>query len=85
VVHVLAGDQALEELDHVGRPAGDITRQLLQHGDRALAPTIGNGVRDLGAAADDGRRDAVQRTIADQIADVRDRPLGAGLDERVIV
>ena len=60
-------------------------RQLLEHQRRALAPAIGDGVGDLGARRGDLRRHAVQRPIADQVADIGRDPVGAGLDELVVV
>ena len=81
VIHVLAGRQALKELDDMRGPAGHVTCQLLQHRGRAFAAAIGDRMRDLGAARDDGGDDAVQWAIANQIADVRDRPFGAGFDD----
>ena len=85
MIHVLRGGELLEELHRMRRPVGDVARQLLEHQRRALAAAIGDGVGDLGARRGDARRDAVQRPIADQIADIGRDPLGAGFDELVVV
>ena len=50
-----------------------------------LRRRIGDGVGDLGARRRDARRHAVQRPVADQVADVGRHPVGAGLDELVVV
>ncbi len=67
-----------------GQPVTSL-RQLLEHQRRALAAAIGDGVGDLGARRGDLRRHAVQRPVADQVADVGHHPVGAGLDELVVV
>ena len=85
MIHVLAGFEPLKELDHPRVPAGDVARQLLQHGGRAFAPPVGDGVRHFGARADGARGHAVHRPVADQVADVRRHPLGAGLDELIVI
>ena len=46
---------------------------------------IADGVGDLGPGAGDAGGRAVQRPVADQAADVGRRPVGAGLDELVVV
>ena len=85
VVHVLRGAQALEVFDRAGVPAGDIARQLFEHQRRALASAQGNGVRHFGARAGGLGRGLVQAAVADEVADVGHRPLGAGLDEQIVV
>jgi hypothetical protein len=85
VVHVLRRDQMLEELDDARVPPGDVARQLLQHGGCSLAPAKRNGMRHLGARARDPGRNSMQPAIADQVADVRHDPFGAGLDELVVI
>ena len=77
--------EPLKELNHPRVPAGDVARQLLEHGRRAFAPPVRDGVGDLGARADGARGHAVQRPVADQVADVGRHPLGAGLDELIVV
>ncbi len=57
---------------------------LLQREHRALAPAVADRVGDFGAAVG-GRGDLVDRVVADQVADVRDDPRRAGLDELVVV
>ena len=59
--------------------------ELLEHRRRALAPAVADRVRDLGPRRRDLRHDAVQRPVADQVADVRRDPRRAGLDELVVV
>ena len=85
VVHVLRGHDALEILHGARVPAGHVARELLQHQRRALAPAQGDGVRHLGARAGHLGRDAVQALVADEVADIGHGPVGAGLDEQVVV
>ena len=85
VVDVRRRGQQPVELDHLGGPAGYITDHLLQHRDGALALPVGDRVRDHRPAADAGpglgAQVARQSDEPDQVCDVGDRPLGAGLDE----
>jgi hypothetical protein len=56
---------------------------LLEHGHRALAATVADGVRDqcpLGASPQAG---AAQAVDTDEVAEVRHDPVLAGLDEPV--
>ena len=85
VVHVLRRAEQLEELDRAGGPAGDVGRELLEDGDGALAPPVADRVRDLGPRRGDGGHDPVQRPVADEVADVGRDPVGARLDELVVV
>ena len=85
VVHVLRRAEQLEVLDRARVPAGDVARELLEHRRRALAPAERDRVRDLGAREPARAAERVQRLVADQVADVGDRPVGAGLDELVVV
>ena len=85
---MLRGRQPLEKLDDARVPAGHILRKLLERGNRALAPTVADGVRHLRARAADAGHLAtqiVQRAVADQIADVRRDPVRASFDEMVVV
>ena len=53
--HLVPAEQ-LEELDGVGRPAGDVPGQLLEHRYGALAAPVVDGLGDVGPDADgDGR------------------------------
>ncbi|MEZ4612654.1 MAG: hypothetical protein R2838_20830 [Caldilineaceae bacterium] len=85
MVQVLGGRQRLEELDDARIPVGDVPGQLFQHGRGALAPAEGDGIGHLGARAADGGHDAVERPVADQVADVGHDPRRAGLDEEIVV
>ena len=85
MVHPLGGGDHQEIFDHARRPAGDVARELLQHRGGSQAPPEADGVGDLGPGAGDARGRAVQRPIADQAADVGRCPVGAGLDELVVV
>ena len=59
--------------------------ELLEHRDGALAPAVADRVGDLGARRRELRHDAVQRPVADEVADVRRDPRRARLDELVVV
>ena len=85
VVHVLGGGKLFEEFNGAGGPVGDVARQLFQHGSRALAAAIGNRVGHFGTRRRNGRRHAIQWPVANQVADVGRHPVGAGLDELVVV
>ena len=85
MVEVLRRRQQLEELDGTRVPAGHVARELLEHRRGPLSPAVGDRVRDLGARAADHLGQAVQRAVAEQVADVRRHPLRAGLDELVVV
>ena len=64
---------------------GDVDGHLLEREQRALAAAVADRVGDLGAAVGAGRRDLVDRVVADQVADVGDDPRRARLDELVVV
>ena len=103
VLEVLRPPEQLEELDGVGRPAGDVPRELLEHGQRALAAAVVDRLRHVGARADGDRRPQVgprqvgeqlvgrrraaaaveEEVVRDEVADVRDHPVAARLDEEV--
>ena len=85
VVHVLGGGQLLEELDRVRAPSGDIAGQLFQDERGALASAEPDGVGNFGARAGDAGRHSVDFLEADQAADIRDDPRGAGFDELIVV
>ncbi len=83
VVEVLGGGQTREEFHRRRRPAGGVPRQLLQHGDGALAPSVAQGVghpRPQAEAFDGG-----QRADAQKVGQVGHGPGLAGLDEAVVV
>ena len=76
VVELLGPAQKFEERDGVGAPAGDVTRQLLEHRQGALAAPVGDRLGDVGPGVLPGlaerteRGRAVERDVADQVADV---------------
>jgi hypothetical protein len=80
------------------RPATDVGDQLLERGQGALAAAQGDGPRDLATRSDDplaqSALEGVGATavagglaglVADQLAEVGDQLLAAGLDEPVVV
>ena len=69
----------------MGAPAGDVSSELLQNQDRALAAPKGDGVGDCGAGTGYRGCHAIDRLIADQVADIGNDPRRARLDELVIV
>lgn len=83
VIDVLVLDQALEELDRDARPAGGVTRHLFQHGAGALALPVGERVGDIGAQR--ALAELAQGTRSDEIAEIGDDPVLAGLDEPIVV
>ena len=85
MLHVLGITEDLEELQRVRPPSGNVTSQLLQHKHRSLAAAQGDGLRNLCARIVHRRRDAPDGLVADQVANVRNNPLRAGLDEKVVV
>ena len=82
---MLRGRESQEILDRRSIPPGHIARELLEHGGRSFAPPVRDRVRDLGARAPQRPLRAVQPAISDEIADVRHRPVGARLDEEIVV
>src|SRR2546421_3934684 len=85
VFHVLRRRKQLKKLDDVCIPARRIARELFEHGGRTLASPVGERVRDLCAVAETSIGPSEECARADQIADVRHSPLGAGLDELIVV
>ncbi|TMQ06585.1 MAG: hypothetical protein E6J91_37570 [Deltaproteobacteria bacterium] len=71
-----------EALDDLALPAGDVGDQLLEHPRRALAPPVVDRLGDIDAAA--ALVERRHHAGRDQIADVRDRPVVAEIDERVV-
>ncbi len=72
MVEVLGPPQQLEELDCVGAPAGDVTRQLLQHRQGALASPVVDRLGDIDPGPRPGVVDGV---VGHQVADVGDDPI----------
>ena len=73
--------QSPEELDELGIPAGDVEGDLLEDGQRPLAPPVVDRlghVQPLAASVEVGHQVGRQ-----QVADVRDDPVVAGLDRLV--
>ncbi len=87
VVEVLGRRQPLEELDGARGPAGHVARQLLQHRGGPLAPPVAEGVGNDRALAQRPQpvRDRQQPADIEEVAEVGDDPLVAGLDEPVVV
>ena len=85
VLRVLRRPEQLKELDGLGPPAGDVVGELLEHGQRPLAPSVRERVGDVAAHAAGLRADRVEPPHAEQFADVGDDPGVAGLDEPVLV
>jgi len=84
MVHVLAGRHAPEILDRPGGPAGDVARQLLHDGGRALAPPVGDRIGHFRPVSDRHALDRVKRAISDGPPDIGRRPIRAGLDEEIV-
>ncbi len=88
MIDVLRACRSLEELHSLASPTGDIARQLLEHGRRAFAPAVRQGVGDVASLAEGGlgaRRHAGERPHAKQVGNVGHDPFVAGLDEPVVV
>jgi hypothetical protein len=82
VVQVLRRREQLEGLVGTRGQAGHVARELLEHGGGALAPPVRDRVSDLRPGAE---RLHGQPGHAEQVADVREHPLRAGLHELVVV
>src|SRR6185437_10621016 len=85
IAHVLRHSEALKELDGDSRPLRHIRRELIEYGQCSLAAAYADGIGDLRARHGVPRGDGPDGPIADEIADIRDRPLRAGLDEQIVV
>jgi hypothetical protein len=82
VVEVLVPRQAFAHLHRMHRPARERVHQRLHRAQRALAPAVMNGARDVGAQ---GARLAREVGDAQQVGEVGDDPVVAGFDEEVVV
>ena len=69
-----------ERLDDVRVPAGHVPGDLLEHGQRALAPTVVDRLCDLEPLT---ARVTADEVGVEQVADVGDHPVIAGLDRLV--
>ena len=85
-------DTSLRVLDRPAWPLGGVGRETLDGGERSLGPPVTDGVGDLAAAA--GRVEGIKRAgcrrpdggaegDVDQVGEVGDEPVLAGLDEPV--
>ncbi len=87
VVQVLGRDEQPEVLDEVRRPAGHVAGEQLEDRGGTLGAAVADGVGHLGARgpeAGGGAREG-QRAVPDEVADVGHDPVGARLDELVVV
>ena len=75
----------MKELDCARVPARDIARKLLEYRSGAFASAITDGVRHFGPRRELVGPDWMQRAISDQVADVREDPWRAGLNELIVV
>ena len=82
MIEVLRPAQVLAQLDTAAGPAGEIQRQPLDGSERALAASQRDRVRHIGA---NGARLAFEVRRAEEIADVRDDPVLARVDEQVVI
>ncbi len=85
MIQVLCGRELREHLHHARIPAGHVARQVFEHRRGALAPAEADGIGHFGAGAERARGQSIHRPVADQVADIGDDPLGAGLDELIVV
>jgi hypothetical protein len=98
MIEMLGPTQQRVELHRACRPAGGVASQELQQRERSLAPPIAQRVRHLAARHQDPvaqpaleRRDVtrlaavVHGLIPDQVGQVGNDPIVAGLDEPVVV
>ncbi len=85
VVHVLCVAEDAEELHSVSAPARSVAGQLLHHQDGALTAAQRDGLSNLGAGIIDRRSDSLHRLIADQVANIRNNPRGAGLNKLIVI
>ena len=76
VLEHLVPAKELEELHRVGRPAGDVPGELLEHRQRALASSVVDGLGDVGADANGHGR---PETRASQVGE----ELGGGVGEAI--
>src|SRR4051812_22402500 len=83
--HVLRRGEQLEELDRLRAPARDVVGELLQHGERPLAPPVADRVGDVRPLARRPGRDRVQAAYVEKVGDVRNDPRPARLDEQIVV
>jgi hypothetical protein len=82
-VEAVAGAaEPAEELHHLGVPAGDVVGQLLQQADGALAAAVTDRVGDVEPLA--AGVEALHQPRAEQLGDVGDHPVVAGLDRLVL-
>lgn len=82
MIQVLRPGQVLAQLDRAAGPAGEVDREPLDRAERALAPAQRDRVGDVGAKR---ARIALQVRAAEQVGQVRDDPVVAGVDEQVVV
>jgi hypothetical protein len=82
MIQRLRPHEVLAQLDGVRTPPGEIVREPLDRAERALRAAQEDRVGDVGA-----QRPwiAGEVTRAEQIADVRDDPVGARVDEQVVI
>ena len=82
--HLVPAEQ-LEELHGVGRPAGDVARQLLEHRQRALAPPVVDGLGDVCPDAHgDGRPEVRPAQVREELGRRVGRGDPARVEQRVV-
>ena len=85
VIHVLGRDQDLEKLYRMRAPSRHVTGELLKHQNGVLSAPKRDRMSDFGAGTGDRWSHSMHRLIADQVADIRNDPRCAGLNELVVV
>jgi hypothetical protein len=85
VIELLVPAEQLEELDRLRRPARHVPGQLLEDRRRAFPSPVAQRIGDERALVPVQRRRTAEASHAEQVAEVRDHPRLAGLDEPVVV
>jgi hypothetical protein len=85
VIQVLRCGEQLKELDNPRIPAGNVPCELLKHAGGSLSTPVGHGICHFGTWTAHLWDDAMEFTIAYEVAYVGNYPISAGLNKLIVV
>ena len=85
MVHALRNRKVIDKFHQHSAPTGHVLQHVRQNRERSLASTIYSCVSHVGAPAHNVAPTVLQPFDSQQVTDVRSEPVGARLDEQIVI